>query len=241
MKRLLFLLVLAGLALSCFPTATPMETVSYEAVEPGETVFVFLPGRSSRPAEFAEAGFIDELQRRVPEAQVIVADAHFGYYFHRNLVERLNEDIIGPARARGARNVWLVGISMGGLGALFYAREHADQVTGVVALAPFLGDEDVIEEIAAAGGPAGWEPPPNLDPSDYQRDIWKWLKGYTQADKDMPVLYVGYGTEDRFAKAVKMLGEALPEGRTFTTSGGHDWPPWRALWVKFLDSGAVAR
>ncbi len=40
---------------------------------------------------------------------------------------------------------------MGGLGSLLYSRVHSADVTGVLVIALFLGDRDLIEEIAAAG------------------------------------------------------------------------------------------
>ena len=51
----------------------------------------------------------------------------------------------------GYENIWLLGISMGGLGTLLYASEYPEQVDGVVLLAPFLGDRSAIETIVATG------------------------------------------------------------------------------------------
>ena len=60
--------------------------------------------------------------------------------------------MIDPARREGKDNIWLVGFSMGGLGSLLYLREHPEYIEGVCLIAPFLGDEEIIEEIQAAGG-----------------------------------------------------------------------------------------
>ena len=43
------------------------------------------------------------------------------------------------------------------------------------------------------------------------------------------------GLADRFASNHQLLADALPEGRVFTTEGGHDWPQWSRLWRKMLD------
>ena len=39
------------------------------------------------------------------------------------------------ARARGYQQVWLIGMSLGGIGTLYYARAHTAEVTGILALA----------------------------------------------------------------------------------------------------------
>ena len=39
--------------------------------------------------------------------------------------------IFGPLRARGYREIWLAGASMGGLGVVAYARTHPAKIRGV--------------------------------------------------------------------------------------------------------------
>lgn len=56
---------------------------------------------------------------------------------------------------------------------------------------------------------------------------------------DAPQLWLGYGSEDRFAAAHRMLAPLLPAGHTQVVPGGHDWPPWRALWAQWLDRGVL--
>jgi hypothetical protein len=31
----------------------------------------------------------------------------------------------------------------------------------------------------------------------------------------------------------------LPAGHSVEVPGGHDWPPWRALWTSWLDRGLL--
>jgi hypothetical protein len=56
-----------------------------------------------------------------------------------------------------------------------------------------------------------------------------------QPPKNLPQLYLGFGLSDRFVTNHRLLAEALPAGRVFTTEGGHDWPQWRQLWRNMLD------
>ena len=46
----------------------------------------------------------------------------------------MQREIIGPARAFRYREIWLVGVSMGGLGAFFHERMHPGEITGLSCL-----------------------------------------------------------------------------------------------------------
>jgi len=236
----IFAILAGGCAWLPRAATVPMPTLEIApGVRSSATVVVFLPGRFDRPTRFRDEGFGDLLVRRVPKAIAVAADAHLGYYLDGSVVERLRSDVVGPLRERSGARVHLVGISMGGLGALVYAQAHPEDVDSVVVLAPYLGEDDVIAEIAASGGLAGWEPPRDPDPDDFQRDIWTWLKGYTEPDTDRPPLVVGWGTDDDLAPASRLLAEALPREAVFSTPGDHDWPTWRSLWTEILASGVL--
>jgi len=63
---------------------------------------------------------------------------------------------------------------------LLYASRFGDDVTGVVALAPFLGTRTVVSEITAAGGLARWTATISTT-SDEIRSLWAWLQTEGQA------------------------------------------------------------
>jgi pimeloyl-ACP methyl ester carboxylesterase len=224
----------------CFiprPADSRLLTLSVEhqgTVRP-DTLLVLLPGRFDRPDRFLKEGFLEEIHSRDLLVDVRVVDAHLGYYINRTVLKRLHEDIVRPASLRGYRQIWLVGISMGGLGSLLYAQAYPNDVTGLILLAPFLGDAAVTNEIASSGGLQGWDPPAPA-PGDYQRSTWIWLKGYTEPSPARPLLYLGYGTQDRFSPANAMLGRWLPPERVFREAGGHDWSAWRKIWGRMLDA-----
>ncbi len=202
-------------------------------------MLVMLPGATHKPEDFARQGFIRALRQRKLPVDTVAVDAHLGYYLERSLVGRLTEDIIAPARARGYRRFWLMGISLGGMGALNYAREHPEEIAGVVVLAPFLGVQGTIEEIVRAGGIDRWEPGA-IAPQDDERLLLVWLKAYRSENPALPQIHLGYGTGDRFFAASAMLGNRLPPGRIVTIAGGHDWKTWGALWEMLLDRGVFA-
>jgi Serine aminopeptidase, S33 len=245
MSSLRLVTLIAGLSVlgGCMglrPTPVPLRTIDLKSAgeSPARCLVVLLPGRRDRPEDFARFD-IPGLAARAGEAvDMIAVDAHLGYYHDRTVVDRLREDVIGPARER-YEQVWLAGISLGGTGSLLYAIEHPEDVDGLVLLAPFLGEDEVISEVRAAGGLRGWQPSGELDPEDFQRRLWAWLERYENGSRGNIPLYLGYGARDGFAPANALLASVLPPGRVFTVDGGHDWPAWRALWEGFVRTGAL--
>jgi len=208
---------------------------------PGKRVLlVMLPGAYDGPRDFVTHGFVDALRERALPVDVIAVDSHAGYFTGQTIIERLHQDVILPARARGYRAIWFAGISLGGYGSLLYAGEHAGEVDGIIALAPFLGSRGIIAEIDRAGGLAQWAPG-DFPTDDYERKLLVWLKHYRGAAAALPPIYLGYGADDRFAAAHRMLAASLPPGQVWIAPGGHDWATWKALWVAMLDAGAITR
>lgn len=244
LSRLFFSALCAGLLLlsgcsflrpATVPLATERDLVSCSAK--ADTLLVFLPGASSTIDEFVREGFVQEVRQRRIAADIVMADAHMGYYNNRSVIARLEADVLVPARAAGYRAIWLVGISLGGFGALIHEEQQPGGVTGIVALAPYLGERETSREIAKAGGLAAWQAPAGPLPEDQMETrLWRWLQAQAKlpAAGGTPALYLGYGTEDRFAASHRLLAAALPPQRVFTTPGGHDWAPWRRLWQQVL-------
>ncbi|RYF74462.1 MAG: alpha/beta hydrolase, partial [Comamonadaceae bacterium] len=172
-------------------------------------------------------------------ADVMLVDANVSYYYDQTFIERLHSSVIAPQRARGYRSIWLVGISIGGFGALIHELARPGSVDGIVALAPYLGRRPLGAEISKAGGLRVWKSPEGPPPDEEaDRKLWPWLQQYAAAPlstSGLPPLYLGYGLSDRFASNHRLLADALPAGHVFTTDGGHDWPQWSALWRKVLD------
>ena len=204
-----------------------------------QTLLVLLPGAYSAPEEFETAGFIDAARQAGVAADITIVDAHLGYFADKSVLQRLREDVVLPARARGVRQVWLVGISLGGFGALGYALRHPADITGVVALAPYLGRRTVLRDIVAGGGPAVWRNTAVPEgPDDLETGVWQWLSAPQPAS---PPVWLGYGRDDRFADSHRLLSGVLPAGHVDSVPGGHDWPPWRALWDRWLARGLLPR
>ncbi|HYH42730.1 MAG TPA: alpha/beta hydrolase, partial [Burkholderiales bacterium] len=187
----------------------------------GNILLVMLPGATHKPEDFARHGFVEALRKRELPVDTVAVDAHLGYYLERNLVGHLTSEIIAPARARGCREIWLLGISLGGMGALIHARERGAEVEGVIVLAPFLGVRGTIDEIVRAGGIEHWQPGA-IAPEDDERVLLAWLKAYGAGNPAVPPIHLGYGTGDRFAPASAVLGSRLAPSHIVTAPGGHD-------------------
>ncbi len=223
------------------PAPAPMPTVSFgEPARAGDRcLIVFLPGRYDSPETFGREGFPDLVRGRLGDVALVAADAHIGYYARKTVLERLHDDVIEPARRRGVRHVWIVGVSMGGLGALGYASRYPGAVDGIVLLSPYLGERPVIDEILAAGGPASWQPPADVEPDDYSRALWRWLRRYAGDGAPSTRLFLGYGRDDRMALADGMLAGLLPPDRVVVVAGGHDWATWRTVFRRFVADGVL--
>ncbi len=193
---------------------------------------VWLPGAYHSPEDYLEAGFDARVRARGLPLDLEFVDLELEHLGDLGVLERLRRDVVAPARARGCRSLWLAGISLGGFLALDFAATHPDLWDGLCLLAPYLGNRMLIAEIAAAAGLAAWQPGP-LAQSDEERRIWRFIQASRGESRP---LYLGYGRDDRFAPAHRLMAEALPPHAVNIVPGGHDWHTWSILWEQFLDS-----
>ena len=230
--------------------AVPPSSLTLSASQKASSpcAVVLLPGSFDHPRDFARHGFADTLKQRHPDLHIVSVDAHMGYYRNRSVVQRLQEDVVGPLKEEGYR-VWMAGISLGGLGSLLYAQQSSEQpqlaLEGLVALAPFLGHDGLIRDLQDAGGALEWQPPDPL-PEPKGRatvgySLWPWLVDWheqrQQSGSEMPNIVLAYGLEDSFAPAGEQLAALLPDEHVFIHSGGHDWDAWRPLWKDVVEAG----
>lgn len=222
----IFCVVLAG----CFTTPTThvpipsIETISTD--KQNDTLIVMLPGRGDSAGTLIREGF-EQAGLKHGFATVAV-DAHLGYYKQRSLLVRLHDDIIAPARDAGYENIWMLGISMGGLGALLYASEYPNEIAGMILLAPFLGDSSAIDTIVAAGPLENWDGQGD-GLKDYEVAIWSYIRD-TRTRGDLTPLVLGYGLSDSMAEDYNRLINMLNPSSVYTLEGGHKWTTWRPLW-----------
>lgn len=231
--------LLSILLCGCFGNS-PLKTLNYSSASlTQKNLIVFLRGLGGNNHDFGREGFVESVKQRNLPFDMTAPNAHFGYYFSQTLAKRLAADIITPAKIKGYENIWLVGVSMGGLGSLMYAKDYPNEIAGIYLIAPFLGYEGIIDEITAAGGIDQWQPG-DYDPSeDWQRMFWHWLQQCAAGEKPLPNIYLGFGLQDDFNTAHKLLSTLLPADHIFSIAGGHDNKTMNKLWQIFLEQGIL--
>jgi pimeloyl-ACP methyl ester carboxylesterase len=227
-----------------YPAPPKMRTSTHfaEAAKPTRCLMVFLPGFKDDETTFAKEGFLKALDDRHLPVDSIAADLSIGYYPRREVVSRLREDVIEPLESRHYKQIWLVGVSMGGLGAILLARDMFPRVAGLVLFSPYLGDIDdhpLLAEIDSAGGLLQW-PAEEMQHEEQERGVWRFLKLIAEHPHAPPTVYLAAGDKDPLNLSNRLLGNALPPDRVFVTDGGHNWGPWVTLWSKFLDDSDFA-
>jgi pimeloyl-ACP methyl ester carboxylesterase len=214
-------------------TGAPLLRMDYPGGASSRNLIVFLPGIGDLAEDFERSGFIAALRRHGITADAVAIDAHYGYYASRAIHTRIAEDILASAHEAGYERVWLAGISLGGFGASSFAALQSSRVAGLLLLAPYLGSGELVNEIAAAGSVAQWEPG-YIHQEDYPRVLWAWLKeNHAEQQSRLPI-YLGYGKSDMFAKANALLASVLPGTHVYSLAGGHEWQTWKKLWDRML-------
>lgn len=230
MKRLFSLLTLFLSSCGLLPRSTPAPVPTITGGSPaGSELVVFLPGRWSTVDEFEREGFFKIAAERWPAARLVAADLHLGYYKSRSSAKRVHEDIIAPARKSGVKTVRVVGVSMGGLGALIHDLEYPEDIDEIYLLSPFVGEEEVIAEIGAAGGVRKWDGEPKSE-RDFSRKLWRGLETKWLEQGRRPEVRLACGTEDRLAGSNRQFAAGfLKKDEVLWIPGDHDWPAWRVL------------
>ena len=210
-------------------TEAPVPMRVDEPPSTAKQLVVLLPGRLTTPQEIDREGFTELARTAFPDARIVRPDLHIGYYRNRTAVDRLHEDIILPAQREGISKVTLVGISMGGLGAMLYDLEKPGVADELILLSPFLGEPEVIEEIQTAGDLQRWQEEPESE-RDFSRAIWKRIREREAKGLSAAPIKLGCGLSDRLAPTSRLAERELPlRGGAVWQTGGHDWPTWRAL------------
>jgi pimeloyl-ACP methyl ester carboxylesterase len=200
----------------------------------GRSLVIMLPGANIRPSDFESEGLVPALHERSSLADAVTLRLDLADYVEPDFPAQLHEGVIAPALRQGYARISLMGISLGGMGALLYARTYPEHTGSVILLAPFLATRGAIAEVIAAGGLAAWNPGQDVQ-GNIERGLLAWLKSPAFEAVIRPRLILGYGTEDRFAAASTLLAGVMPSDRVIAVAGGHDWTTWVRLWRRILD------
>lgn len=219
------------------PVENPIPSVFYPAGKTASSdLFVFLPGRGDAVDAFQENGFIDKLQTAMPNTDAVAVDAHLAYYEKGLMAGQVYRDVLEPYKNKGYQNIILVGISLGGYGALWLGNEYPDVISSVIILAPFLGMKPLLERIEDAGSIEQWRA--QLDhEAAFDERVWLWADELRNPQSGLiDTAILGYGKSDRFAGAAELLASSMPESNVFSVAGGHNWSSWKDLWAEIVES-----
>ncbi len=212
------------------PAKTQMETAWLEKQEDNKKLLVFLPGLGDDLDSFRDNNIAELMTASCRDIDILYADAYFAYYRNRSLLRHLQEQVF--QHAQGYQTVYVLGVSMGGLGSLLSAREFTDQVDGLILLAPFLGDRETLGDIAAAGGVGKWHPK-NTD-NEYG-ELWQWIQSQRKTALFAENTYLLSGHEDALHTGHQVVKSLVPSSNFVTVEGGHNWQVWHnalSVWLE---------
>lgn len=119
---------------------------------------------------------------------------------------------------------------MGGMGTLLYERQYPGEMDGLVLLAPYVGDRELLGEIRDAGGLTRWQPgpaPEAINADNFQRELWRHLQGWSKPGSPRPQqVWLAYGDKDRLGQARPLFEPIVPADHVLVRPGGHAWAVW---------------
>lgn len=242
MIRVRWLAVVAATVLmsACYPvrdTTRPPATHLLAAPQAARRLVVVLPGIADDLASLEAGGIGHAVTAAWPDADVLLVEMTIGYYKDGRAMPDLRQ-IMQAARAKGYGQVWLVGGSLGGMGALLYDATFPCDADGIVLLAPFLGDDRILDEVRGAGGLSRWTAPPAAvpGPDNWQPQIWRRAKEWSAVPGGDQRIWLAYGDRDKFAPNMPLLAPAVPAKHIVTGPGIHEWSSWTPLAAKVFAS-----
>lgn len=191
-------------------------------------LLIMLPGIGDGITRFEREGLIAQLAETGLPVDVVVVNAHIGYYRSRTFMQRLQHDVVRPALQAGYEKIHLAGLSLGGFGSLLYWRHQLMTqspdfpLVSALLLTPYLGEPEHYAHRLTS------EPKPVSD----ENSLWPWLERLSQAQRQH--WYIGIAEQDEFYPVNLSFAGLLPEDQVFISPGGHDWDTWRELWPQLL-------
>lgn len=196
-------------------------------------LLVMLPGAGIAAEDFAAQGLVAAAQAGRVVMDVIAAKPDQLLYLDGGVAPVLQQSVIAPALAAGYHRLWLLGISLGGMGALSCAAAHVADIDGLILLAPFIGTPGTVAELTRAGGFGDWRVEASAATLP-ERQVLCWLQARLGGAPG-PQIWLGHATKDRFAAGHRLLAAALPRRQAVLVDGCHNWDAWRAAFLALMD------
>lgn len=201
-------------------------------------VVVMLPGRGDDLAGLQRRGAAQIIQSEWPDADVVLTGLTMPYYTSGVATRRLHDEVIAPLKLQGYRQIWVAGISLGGMGALLYDRAYPGQVAGMLLLSPYLGGNAIEREIRGAGGLAAWNPGPAqpIGPDTFPRELWRYMKQWTQNPARAQTVWLAYGENEHLRAGIELMSPQLPADHVRMLPGHHNWTLWNPALHQLLQA-----
>ena len=216
----------------------PVDLIWDKTGKETDNLIIFFPGLYDSAVIFKDESFFSIARKEGINADMVSVDVNVYHLVKEMMIERVEKDIFERAKKSGYKNIWLVGVSLGGLNSLLFNIKHENDICGVVTLAPYVANTPLIEDLRNAKEVMNWEP----DSNDNRRSLdnilqflWVWLKEKSSKD-DLNHIYLGYGKQDRYIGAIKLLENILDKNHVVAVEGGHNWSTAQKIWQKQLSS-----
>lgn len=206
----------------------PIHTKLHRDPRPGpqRVLLVMLPGMGISSQDFVDYGLVAMAQSGHQIVDVLATQPDQSLYLDGVIADDLNKVLARFTSGENDTRLWLLGISLGGMGALACAARSVARIEGLVLLAPFIGTRGTVAALQRAGGWNHWSPRESVA-TQAEQEVLCWLQTCL-ANPAGPPIWLGHATRDRFAAGHRMLAAALPDDRTVQVEGAHDWPAWQA-------------
>lgn len=215
----------------------PIPTAFFAAPQPANRLVVMLPGRGDDLESLERKRVAETIQAAWPHADVILTGLTMPFYRQGRAARRLHDEVIEPRHHDDDHELWIIGISLGGMGAILYEREYPGQANGLMLLSPYLGEKAIHNDIRTAGGLSQWDAGPMqaINADSFQHELWRTAKTWQATPARASAIWLAYGSDEPFRDPIELMSPALPANHVVMLPGGHDWKLWNTALRELLD------
>ena len=216
----------------------PVDLVWDKAAEKTDQLIIFLPGLYDTATKFKDEAFFSTARKAGVKADMVSANVNVLHLVEDMMIKRIETDVFLHARKNGYKNIWLVGVSIGGLNSLLFYRKHVKNICGVVTLAPFVANKSLTKELQNGNNIKDWKPGFGEFSLGFEQKLqvlWVWLQKQSTKE-NLKHIYLGYGKQDRFVEPIKLLQNILDKKNIVAVEGEHDWETGLKIWKKQLST-----
>ena len=167
------------------------------------------------------------------KADLVAASVHVAHFLKGKVTERIDKDIFQLIDKEQYKNIWVVGLSLGGLNSLLVLKKYDKKLCGAITLAPYLLNKKLTDEFEKEDNSKGWMPSLgayNDITEERIENVLVWLR--TKADRSK--IYIGYGDKDVYGSGQEKLASLLINKNSIVVKGKHNWETGKRIWKQQL-------